>query len=563
MNISNKEEKDYFTEINQKDEEIKNLEIAYKKEINIKKKYENEIKKLNEKMKEFSKNNNGQFIISSEFNSLWNNLSVELSLFEDYYEYPNILYHLIHELFCILENNINEKIEYIKESFIEVLCPGNEKINIKDLNEILKSLIRQNIKKIFLEGKENNDIEFSLIKNNYLNFFMVHICNYNDNNLYKNFFNIISNERFPILIKIIKTILIYTKYNDTDLKLEIKETSNRNITIKQFDKTEKVISINSKNINEKINGIFLLKPPFLKNGFNLSNSIYPIILEIKNNKLKTLKEEIEEYNHKIQKKIHNEFKSKHNSKLKLIFKSNIFQLSKKTLNETQRNKINKTTTERNLSSNYFFTHSNQSFKGIILNNTLSQRESKRPQSHLKYKKKKTFLINEPEFKNEIQKNKSYFLSKHIFQDLMKLDKNTIKIKLTKNPFVLKNLKSEKENLRNKRINNNSISETTVTYDNSSNNTLKKNCNVIHTCPQKKYIFDGNSKNYLFQNSSRKKFNKIFSFRKSFNNNCNYINNIYVNKLNIKSLIDIQIKTFANLTNKNNRTINSVKAICQK
>ena len=37
MNISNKEEKDYFTEINQKDEEIKNLEIAYKKEINIKK----------------------------------------------------------------------------------------------------------------------------------------------------------------------------------------------------------------------------------------------------------------------------------------------------------------------------------------------------------------------------------------------------------------------------------------------------------------------------------------------------------------------------------------------
>ena len=390
MNISNKEEKDYFTEINQKDEEIKNLEIAKKKEINIKKKYENEIKKLNEKMKEFSKNNNGQFIISSEFNSLWNNLSVELSLFEDYYEYPNILYHLIHELFCILENNINEKIEYIKESFIEVLCPGNEKINIKDLNEILKSLIRQNIKKIFLEGKENNDIEFSLIKNNYLNFFMVHICNYNDNNLYKNFFNIISNEKFPILIKIIKTILIYTKYNDTDLKLEIKETSNRNITIKQFDKTEKVISINSKNINEKINGIFLLKPPFLKNGFNLSNSIYPIILEIKNNKLKTLKEEIEEYNHKIQKKIHNEFKSKHNSKLKLIFKSNIFQLSKKTLNETQRNKINKTTTERNLSSNYFFTHSNQSFKGLIINNTLSQRDNKRPQSHLKYKKKKLF-----------------------------------------------------------------------------------------------------------------------------------------------------------------------------
>jgi hypothetical protein len=53
MNNSNKEEKDYFTEINQKDEEIKNLEIEYKKEINIKKKYENEIKKLNEKMKEF------------------------------------------------------------------------------------------------------------------------------------------------------------------------------------------------------------------------------------------------------------------------------------------------------------------------------------------------------------------------------------------------------------------------------------------------------------------------------------------------------------------------------
>ena len=51
LNNENKVNEKYIDLINEKDEEIKNLEIAFKKEKNMKKQYKNNIKILNEKMK--------------------------------------------------------------------------------------------------------------------------------------------------------------------------------------------------------------------------------------------------------------------------------------------------------------------------------------------------------------------------------------------------------------------------------------------------------------------------------------------------------------------------------
>ena len=82
----------YSKLINEKDEEIKNLEIAFKTETNIKKQYENDIKILNEKIKELSLNNNGSLIITSEFKILWKDLVNQISiLFKDFYDYPFII----------------------------------------------------------------------------------------------------------------------------------------------------------------------------------------------------------------------------------------------------------------------------------------------------------------------------------------------------------------------------------------------------------------------------------------------------------------------------------------
>ena len=123
----------YSKLINEKDEEIKNLEIAFKTETNIKKQYENDIKILKEKIKELTLSNNGSLIITSEFKILWKDLGNQISiLFKNFYDFPFIIFNLIQELLCILERNINSKIEYIKKNFIQVLSPGTEKINMND-----------------------------------------------------------------------------------------------------------------------------------------------------------------------------------------------------------------------------------------------------------------------------------------------------------------------------------------------------------------------------------------------------------------------------------------------
>ena len=542
----------YSKLINEKDEEIKNLEIAFKTETNIKKQYENDIKILKEKIKELTLSNNGSLIITSEFKILWKDLGNQISiLFKNFYDFPFIIFNLIQELLCILERNINSKIEYIKKNFIQVLSPGTEKINMKDLNNILKELIRKNIKNIFL----TNEIEISSIIDNYIKFFENYITNDNNKQLYKNFQKLISNEKFEILIEIMKTILIYVKYNDTDLNLDIKEYSDRNIEIKQFYNKE-VISINSISKNENINGIYLIKPPFLKSGYCLVNNIFPIILETNN--LKTLNDEVEDYNNsKInirneRKKILNNKKIRLNyiipnnyeTKYKLIYQSNIYKFSKKENIKSDLSGYNSIISERKQSPTYCFTNSIKLFKQKKINNCFTLKEKKKQHSFLKYNTKKNFSNEESDYRCEVQKNNLQFINKQVLKDLISQGEKKMKIKLIKKPnLLLKNINIDKENLKNKKTENNSAIETTITVEYSSNtfNNPKTNCNLNYPYSQK------NLKNNLYN-----KIKKNNSFGKKYNgNNSNSIikNDFYLNE-NGKNIKNNKIKSLEDIIKKN-------------
>ena len=546
----------YSKLLNEKDEEIKNLEIAFKNETNIKKQYENDIKILNEKMKEMTLNNNGSLIITSEFKLLWKDLANKISiLFKNFYDYPFIIYNLIQELFCILENNINTKIEFIKKNFIQVLSPGTEKINMNDLNSVLKELIRQNIKKIFL-NKETTEIEINSIIENYIKFFENYITNDNNKKLYSNFQKLILNEKFGILIEIMKTILIYVKYNDTDLSLDIKKFSDRNIEIKQFCNKE-VISINSNKSNENINGIYLIKPPFLKNGLCLVNNIFPIILET--NHLKNLNNEIENYNNSKINIRNNERKKTFNNKTirlnyiipnnfetkyKLIYQSNIYKFSKKENIKSDLSGNNIIISERKLSPTYCFTNSIKLFKQKKINNCFTLKEKKKQHSFLKYNTKKNFSNEESDYRCEVQKNNLQFINKQVLKDLISQGEKKMKIKLIKKPnLLLKNINIDKENLKNKKTENNSAIETTITVEYSSNtfNNPKTNCNLNYPYSQK------NLKNNLYN-----KIKKNNSFGKKYNgNNSNSIikNDFYLNE-NGKNIKNNKIKSLEDIIKKN-------------
>jgi hypothetical protein len=555
----------YSKLINEKDEEIKNLEIAFKTETNIKKQYENDIKILKEKIKELTLSNNGSLIITSEFKILWKDLGNQISiLFKNFYDFPFIIFNLIQELLCILERNINSKIEYIKKNFIQVLSPGTEKINMKDLNNILKELIRKNIKNIFL----TNEIEISSIIDNYIKFFENYITNDNNKQLYKNFQKLISNEKFEILIEIMKTILIYVKYNDTDLNLDIKEYSDRNIEIKQFYNKE-VISINSISKNENINGIYLIKPPFLKSGYCLVNNIFPIILETNN--LKTLNDEVEDYNNsKInirnneRKKILNNKKIKLNyiipnnyeTKYKLIYQSNIYKFSKKENIKSDLSGYNSIISERKQSPTYCFTNSIKLFKQKKINNCFTLKEKKRQNSFLKYNT--NFSNEESDYKCEVQKNNLQFINKQVLKDLIAQGERKMKIKLIKKPnLLLKNISINKENLKNKKTENNSATETTITVEYSSNtfNNPKTNCNLNYPYSQK------NLKNNLFLNIGSRKIKKNSSFAKKNNTNISsrIIKNNFCLNENGKNIKNKEIKSLEDVIKTNKRpNINAKK-----
>ena len=585
INNENKENVNFFKLINERDEKIKSLENEYIKENNIKKEYENNIKKLNEKL---LINNNYQFIASSEFYLLWNNLGSQILFsYQKFCEYPNILYNLIQELLIIINNHIEYKIENIKEYFIEILSPGTEKISKKDLNDVLKIFLSSNLKKIFLEGKENNKKELESIINNYSKFFDNKICENKTKILYKDYKKMISNEKFYELIKLIKTIIIYIKFNETDLILELKDYSNRIINNQNFNHKE-IILINPKNKNKNIKGILILKPPLLKNGYTLRNNLFPLILEIKNEKLKNLKEEIDEYEKEkityVENKHNfndnsnkNKFNNYHKINLNIIIANknhmknkllnylkltNFFFSKKKDEFIEKINKIkNNTISDRKRNENFFLTQSNNNINERKINRSFNIKDKTiLLQSYIRFKKK-IFNIEETDSNNDIKKNKFEIINKQILNDLINRGDNTKRIKLIKKPNILfKNFDFEKE-MKKKKIDNNSAAETTVEYS-SSNYNQKKNYNLI----TKNNLI---SNNYVFQNICSLRIKRInISNEKNNSKNNSYINynnssknsnsDFYFKETKYKNIMNNQIKLFENVIKINKRPNSLVK-----
>ena len=120
----------------------------------------------------------------------------------------------------------------------------------------------------------------------------------------------------------------------------------------------------------------------------------------------------------------------------------------------------------------------------------------------------------------------------------------MKIKLIKKPnLLLKNINIDKENLKNKKTENNSAIETTITVEYSSNtfNNPKTNCNLNYPYSQK------NLKNNLYN-----KIKKNNSFGKKYNgNNSNSIikNDFYLNE-NGKNIKNNKIKSLEDIIKKN-------------
>ena len=127
----------------------------------------------------------------------------------------------------------------------------------------------------------------------------------------------------------------------------------------------------------------------------------------------------------------------------------------------------------------------------------------------------------------------------------------MKIKLIKKPnLLLKNINIDKENLKNKKTENNSATETTITVEYSSNtfNNPKTNCNLNYPYSQK------NLKNNLFLNIGSRKIKKKSSFAKKNNTNISsrIIKNNFCLNENGKNIKNKEIKSLEDVIKTNKR-----------
>ena len=283
--------------LKEKDKKIQDLQKQceeLKKQLEIKTDFKNKDKKEQNNILKNEIYNNNYFNTSTNFpnkieiKKVWEELAMVsiLDTFIDYESEPEIIFHLVCEMILIMDKLINDLcLEIYEKVSISLNIPVHDKKFICDIEKVSRPLIKENLNKIFIDTENMpfiNKFKYlyqNTLKNN-------NIFNYCKNDKDK-ITQIIDGEEFIQMIKKIKDILLYTKFNDQQLffKIEpdIKKRNIEKIFIKNNNDKKKYLIINDNNLNN-ISGVVILNPPVMKNGFQLNNDFKSIIMLLNENR---------------------------------------------------------------------------------------------------------------------------------------------------------------------------------------------------------------------------------------------------------------------------------------
>ena len=227
----------------------------------------------------FNLNTSTNFPIKSEIKKTWEELALIsiLDNFIDYENQPELIFYFVTEIVVILHELINNICVDIYKKVSASLGIPNDKKLICDIEKTSRPLIKEHLNKIFISTEEKP----------FINKFI---------NIYKNSLNlkfrelkieeIINTNDFYNLIKKIKDILLFAKFNDPPLAFNIEKNIMKrkceNLYInKEINKKDYLI-INDNGLQD-INAIIILKCPVMKNGFPINNDLKSIIMLKENN----------------------------------------------------------------------------------------------------------------------------------------------------------------------------------------------------------------------------------------------------------------------------------------
>lgn len=256
---------------------------------------ENNLKEKNEKTYMPYTDTSINFFLPSEIKTIWETIAYENigDCFIDFFPQPVITFHLVQEMFYIMQSMIKEKINTMLKKILDILslshCDNYDELK-NSLFSILKPFLQNNVIKIFDDDNSKSNKMFNdSFCNNFLMFYNQEIIplmstpsneDDNSNNAIEdniNIYEIVHSISFKKMLSNIKRIILFTELNNQQLSFQIEDFITREIS---FDltsyKDKDNLNVNGKT-KENQKKIILLNPPKLRNGNNYQNLLKIIL----------------------------------------------------------------------------------------------------------------------------------------------------------------------------------------------------------------------------------------------------------------------------------------------
>ena len=249
-----------------------------------------------------NQNTSSNFPINIEIKKLWEKFAKIdiLNNFIDFENEPEIIYHIISELFLLSYKIIKEESDYKYKEISKIMGFKNNSIIIKDIEAQFKNFIKEHLNEIFKDLETNNFIlEYKRqIKDIFKEKILYKKEKTNKDIMYNIFCEILEQNEFNEMLKDINDLILIIQYNEPSLFLNIEPNIiNRKIKlVKIQNKSNYIIPNDTCNKSKDLNYIIILNPPQLKNGIyyfkNLKKIVMPFNSKFSDFSLTMEKEEI-------------------------------------------------------------------------------------------------------------------------------------------------------------------------------------------------------------------------------------------------------------------------------
>ena len=295
-NTINRKNNEYYSEskseaqnklLAKKELEIKSLKLKCEQLQEENNKYQLQ-KNINKKVP--NENTSSNFPLKNEIKELWEKFAKIdiLNNFIDFEEEPEIIYHIICELFLLSNKLIKEKSESKYKEILKIMGIKNNSIIMKDIESQFKNFIKEHLDEIFKDLENDNYFrEYKIkIKNIFKEIIQNKLNNLkNKDEIFKIFCEILEQNDFNEMIKNINDLILIAQYNEPTLYYNIEENiKNRKLKILQILQIQNKKNYIIPNDNNKNSDyLLILNPPVLKEGIYFYENLKKIIMPYKGN----------------------------------------------------------------------------------------------------------------------------------------------------------------------------------------------------------------------------------------------------------------------------------------